>query len=583
MVCFLHIEYERVFLMAVKVTPVKCPECGADLPAEENSGMMSCSDCGTQSMKANENAPTPCPIQFPKINGEIKTREGKFVLPPNLSVDCGGFAPWCVEVFCQRMGLSRKTGMPWLVLRRDETLPQEGYRLNVTDQGIQIGASTEQGVIWALTTVYLRTEPDRTIACCSLRDAPCYPHRGQSLDCVRHFFPVEEVKRILEQLSLVKLNVLHFHLTDDQGWRIESLKYPQLHQVNAQYYTQDQLRELVEYARIRGMEIIPEIDLPGHTTAILHAFPDLGCNGEKPELATAGGIYTTILCAGKEAVYGFLEQLLEEICDIFPGKRIHIGGDEAPKRQWMDCPDCLAAMKEQGFTDFEQLQGYFTRRVVDILRKHRKIPVCWNETLKGDPEPEEMQIQYWTLAAPEKMDAYAKAGGNYIYSYMCELYLDYPYSMTGVRKLYNMRPHIWNRRCEKDPGLLGIEAAVWTEHIADPRDLEEHLFPRVYIVAEKAWSGEHLPYRAFLAMLRQLCRLAEREGICTMKEAWWNPEGRLRRREALDFFVKMNGGTLEAVPENQAPAETNLRLMYDYVRRFFRISDLPALAKRYFR
>lgn len=522
-------------------------------------------------------------IQFPKINGEIKTGEGKFTLPQSLRADCGGFAPWCLDVFCQRLGLTREEGTPWLILRKDSAVSREGYFLTVTGQGIEIAASTEQGVIWALTSVYLRCEADRCIGCCHISDAPRYPHRGQSLDCVRHFFPVEEVKRILEQMSLVKMNVLHFHLTDDQGWRIESLKYPQLHSVNPEYFTQAQLRELVEYARVRGIEIIPEIDLPGHTTAILNAFPHFGCTGEKPELATAGGIYTTILCAGKEDVYFFLEQLLEEICDIFPGERIHIGGDEAPKQQWMACPHCLAAMKELGLTDFEQLQGYFTRRVVDILRKHRKTPICWNETLKGYPAPEEMQIQYWTLVAPEKMDAYAKSGGSYIYSYMCELYLDYPYSMTSVRKLYKMRPHIWNRRCENDPGLLGIESTLWAEHIPDKRNLEEHLFPRMYIVAEKAWSGGHMPYRNFTVTLRQLCDLAGRKGICTMAETWWNPKGRQRRVEALDFFVKMNGGTLEDVPENQAPAETNLRLMYDYVIRFFRFSDLPALAKRYFR
>lgn len=338
----------------------------------------------------------------------------------------------------------------------------------------------------------------------------------------------------------------------------------------------------MEYARIRGIEIIPEIDLPGHTTAILAAYPHLGCTGERPKLATGGGIYTTILCAGKEEVYHFLEQLLEEIFSIFPGNRFHIGGDEAPKRQWMNCPDCIAAAKELGCTDFEQLQEHFTRQVADVLRKHGKIPVCWNEVLNGYPDAEEMQIQYWTMDAPEKMDAYAQKGGKYIYSYMCELYLDYPYSMTNVRKLHKMRPHIWNRRCEKDPGLLGIESTVWTEHISDPRDLEEHLFPRMYIVAEKAWSGGHLPYRAFITTLRQLCRLAKGKGICTMAESQWNPKGKLRRAEALDFFVKMNGGVLEEIPENQAPAPINVKLMYDYVVRFFRLSDLPALCKLYF-
>lgn len=522
-------------------------------------------------------------IQFPKINGKGEDISGRFWIPGALRADMGDFAPWCVEVFCQRMGLEAAAGDPWLLLRRDAGLPREGYLLSVSEESVRIAAASEQGVIWALTTLYLRTEADGSVGCCRLEDRPKYPHRGQSMDCVRHFFPLWEVETLLEQMSLVKMNVLHFHLSDDQGWRIESRKYPQLHGVNPDYYTQAQLRELVEYAHIRGIEIVPEIDLPGHTTAILAACPELGCTGERPKLASCGGIYTTILCAGKEEVYRFLEELLEEICDIFPAQRFHIGGDEAPKQQWTACPDCQTAMEKLGCRDFEQLQGHFTRRVVEILKKYGKTPICWNETLKGYPDPEEMQIQYWTMDGYEKMDAYAKAGGKFIYSYMCELYLDYPYSMTGVRRLHKMRPHIWTRPCGEDLGMLGIESTLWAEHIADPRNLQEHLFPRMYIVAEKAWAGSHERYRHLEASLDKLCALAEHRGVHPMDKAWWNPEGPGRREEALDLFVKMNGGVLEDVPENQAPAQTNWKLMFDYVLRFFRLSDLPALYKLYFR
>lgn len=521
-------------------------------------------------------------IQFPKINGEETFRSGTFCLPRQLRVNPADFAPWCLEVFCHRLELSLRSGAPWLTLRRDNALPKEGYRLTIAEQGIEVSASSEQGVIWALTTLYLRTEPDRSVRCCSILDGPRYAHRGQSVDVVRHFFPLEEIKKLIEQMSRVKMNVLHLHLTDDQGWRIESKKFPQLQAVNEQYYTQAQLRELVDYARVRGIEIIPEVDLPGHTTAVLAAFPQLGCTGKQPRLATCGGIYTTILCAGKEAVYRFLEELLEEICGIFPSERFHIGGDEAPKQQWMVCPDCAAAMKKLGLEDYEQLQGHFTRRMVEILRKHNKTPICWNETLNGYPNPVEMQIQFWTMDAPDKMNAYAKRGEKFIYSDMFQLYLDYPYSMTSVRKLYKMRPRIWKRSCGADAGMLGIESTVWAEHIADSKNLEEHLFPRLYIVAEKAWSGSHGAYQSFLESLRQLCTLAQHDGVCAMAEDWWNPTGKLRRAEALDFFMKMNGGVLEEVPENQAPAQTNLRLMYAYVTRFFRLSDLPALAKLYF-
>ena len=522
-------------------------------------------------------------IQFPKINGQFQSANGVFSLPEKLVVQYEDFAAWCTEVFCQRCNLTVGQGTPWLILKRDWALPPESYRLKITPQQVEITAATENGIVWALTTLYLRCEGGRKISCCTIEDAPRYPHRGQSLDCVRHFFPIEEVKKILEQMALVKMNVLHLHLTDDQGWRIESLRFPQLHGVNADYFTQAQLREIVEFARIRGIEILPEIDLPGHTTAILAAFPELGCTGKQPDLASSGGIYTTILCAGNEKVYGFLEELLTEICELFPASRFHIGGDEAPKHQWHSCPVCKAAMERLGIADYEALQGHFTARVAHILKKCGKRPVCWNETLKGYPDPRDMEIQYWTMDDIPKMDAFARRGGKFIYSYMCELYLDYPYSMTSVKKLFRLRPHIWQRSCSNDPGMLGIESTLWAEHISEAKDLEEHLFPRMYIVAEKAWAGTHESYPRLLASLRTLCALAAKQGVAAMQEDWWNPAGKGRREEALDFFTKMNGGVLEDVPDNQAAVEPDLRVMYDYVRRFFRLSDLPALYKLYFR
>ena len=521
-------------------------------------------------------------IQFPKINGHYRSGNGFFSLPDVLCIQNPCFAPWCTEVFCQRCGLVPGSGTPWLILNRDSSLPREGYLLKVNHQQVEVTAATEEGIVWALTTLYLRMEAGRKIACCEILDAPRYPHRGQSLDCVRHFFPVEEVKKILEQMALVKMNVLHLHLTDDQGWRIESLRFPQLHNVNADYFTQAELREIVEFARVRGIDIIPEIDLPGHTTAILAACPELGCTGKQPELATSGGIYTTILCAGNEAVYTFLAELLTEICELFPSKRFHIGGDEAPRSQWHSCPVCKAAMERLEIEDYEALQGYFTSRVIDILKECGKTPICWNETLKGYPDPEDLEIQYWTMDDIAKMNAFAKRGGNYIYSYMCQLYLDYPYSMTSVKKLYKLQPQIWLRNCGNDPGMLGMESTIWAEHISEPKDLEEHLFPRMYIVAEKAWTGAHESYPRLLASLRALCALAAEQGVSAMRSAWWNPAGKARREEALDFFTKMNGGVLEDVPDNQAAVEPDLRVMFDYVTRFFRLSDLPALYKLYF-
>lgn len=514
-------------------------------------------------------------FSFPKIRGIERREAGFFRLPETIRASLDPFSRECLAAFAARTGLAVEAGEPWLYLKK-ENLTEEGYRLRVDENRVSVEAATEKGVIHALTTLFLRLE-DGKISCCYLEDSPKHPHRGLSLDCVRHFFPIREVEKVLEQMALVKMNVLHFHLSDDQGWRMESLRFPELHRQSGEYYTRRELKDLVEFARLRGISIIPEIDLPGHTTAILSAYPELGCTGKRPSLAGEGGIYTTILCAGNEAVYRFLEELLPEVMELFPDERFHIGGDEAPKTQWSRCPQCRQRLKALDAEDFEALQTDFTHRVAEILRQHGKRPICWNEALKGGVRAEDMTIQYWTVEGYEQLRRYIREGRPYIYSPMYELYLDYPYAMTPVRKLYKLR-------LPKDKGLIGLEAALWTEHIAESGKLHRHLFPRLYIAAELGWSGEHGPYRLFLSRLKALCDLAGAQGITPMPQEKWNPRGQERRADALDFFQKMNGGVLEdAVPDNTHKTEPDLRMMWSYVTRFFRLSDLPALAKLYFK
>ncbi|MCL2299166.1 MAG: family 20 glycosylhydrolase, partial [Firmicutes bacterium] len=295
---------------------------------------------------------------LPHPNGRTDFTGETLPLPRELCAERGGFAIEPLEVFARRAGVAlTEEGPPLLKLYRNKDFPAEAYRLRITRaNGIQIEAAAEQGLCWALVTLYTLIDGGQA-PCCDITDRPQHGYRGILLDCVRHFFPVETVKAFIEAISLAKINTLHWHLTNDQGWRIESKLFPQLHENNApEYYTQDEIRDIVAFAAARGVEVMPEVDLPGHTTSILSVWPELGCAGKKVRLGDAPGIYSVILCAGKEAVFDLLLPLLEEVAALFPSPLFHLGGDEAPKGEWLACPDCRRRMEEENLLTAEELQ-----------------------------------------------------------------------------------------------------------------------------------------------------------------------------------------------------------------------------------
>ena len=510
----------------------------------------------------------------PYPNGSVQALPGKFICPGQLGVELGGFEKWCVEAFAQRMGFAAG-GEIWLKLIPNAEIPEEGYRLSVTEELVTLSASTERGIVWGLTTLAELME-GQEIPCCCIEDAPRHIHRALSLDCARHFFPVEEVKKIIEEISLAKMNVLHWHLADDQAWRIESKKFPKLHTTSGKYFTQDEIRDVVEYARIRGVEIIPEIDMPGHTTGILAAYPEYSCFGKKVNLATAGGIYPVILCAGREETFAFVEELLGEIIPLFPGKRFHIGGDEAPKSEWKKCPHCQKRMAELGITAIEDLQGYFTERVIRILKNHGKQPICWNDTLLSANAPKDIQVQYWTLQHRIPMQKFVESGGKWIYSDMFEIYLDYPYSMSNLKKVYGTQPHFGKASFADDPNLLGLEGCLWAEHITDTKRLENLLFPRVYALAELNWCGRR-NYAEFKARLKAFISTKLHGEIQYTPENWWEPKGAARKKEAIDYFIQINSMPPEVKAQTVDAAAPNKEFAGSFMKRFFRPLDIPAL------
>ncbi len=512
---------------------------------------------------------------IPRINGSICAENSVCKLPECIGIAYNGFENWCTAAFLQRMGVDACVG-DFLQLERDATLPQEHYQLNVTEKGIKIVAADEKGVIWALTTL-AELARDGCVPFCTIEDGPKYRHRGLSLDCARHFFPAAEVKKIIEEISLTKLNVLKWHLTDDQGWRIESKRFPRLHEVSGQFYTQEEIRDVVEFARIRGVEIIPEIELPGHVSALLAAYPQYSCSGKEVKLATGGGIYPIVLCPGKDEVFAFLSELLEEVAGLFPGPRFHIGGDETPKGEWKKCPHCQARMEALGLTDYEDLQGWFAAQAGKILKKQGKTAICWNETLRNSTHPMDIQIQYWTLNHRISMEEFANAGGKWIYSDMFELYLDYPYAMTPLKKVYETQPHLGERDIGTMENLLGLEACIWAEHIRENEKLEQLLFPRIQAFAEVCWSGAG-EYDDFLYRLKATMAGIHHRDISYKAEEGWNPQGHARQREAFGYMAGLRSGMSEEVREQTVEASApSPEFGRAFMTKFFQPEDIPLL------
>lgn len=479
---------------------------------------------------------------IPRINGNMQTTDDVIYLPNPITIK-NDFSGNAIQAFSERAaekGFQSETAEKGFVsIVKNEMLEEEAYVLSAGKDGIRVEASKERGVIWALVTLLKKTGPDGSVQAGTYEDAPRAAHRGLHLDVARHFFDAGEVKRIIEQMSLAKMNVLHWHLSDDQGWRIESRRFPKLHETSAEYYTQEEIRDVVAYAGERGVEVIPEIDMPGHTRGILAAYPQYSCSGKKTGLAKAGGVYRRILCAGAEKTYGFLEELLDEICPLFPSERFHIGGDEAPKAEWRSCPVCSAKMKEQDIADYEDLQGYFSVRVSEILKRHGKRPILWNDSLESRIRPEDMQMQYWSVAFNKPSAGYIAQGGQWIYSDMFELYLDYPHAMTSVKKMFENQIDLGSCAYDSKDAPLGYEACVWTEQVTTDEELEKRIFPRMYVLAELAWCGAD-NYEEFEARLQEEMREAEKKGISVTPYEDWNPEGQKRQQEASAFMAAMH-------------------------------------------
>ena len=423
-----------------------------------------------------------------------------------------------------------------------ESLGLEGYKLTVSLAAISLAACTTAGVFYALQSLrqLLPVEieerlpipgVDWHIGCLEITDRPRFAWRGFMLDEGRHFQGRETVFQTLDLMALQKLNVFHWHLTEDQGWRIEIKKYPRLTQVGSHrpgtrkgftngkhdgvphggFYTQDEIRDIVAYAAERHITIVPEIEMPGHAVAALAAYPELSCSGGPFEVATHFGIYQDIFCAGKEKVFSFLEDVLDEVLELFPSPYIHIGGDEAPKKRWKECPDCQRRIREIGLKDAHALQVYFTNRIAAYLDSKGRYAIGWNEILeKGLAEG--AVVQYWARGRKKLLDALRNNSRPTVMSYCFYTYLDYSYKLIPLRRIYRYEPVPSGFDLKAAVSILGVESPLWTEWVPTRARLDYQVFPRLTALAETGWTpaGEknlrdfHRRLAGFLSRLDRL-------------------------------------------------------------------------------
>lgn len=467
-------------------------------------------------------------------------------------------------------------------------LATEEYSLSVTPERIIAGASSREGLLHAVHTIsqllpasFFNPETKRIsygIPSCEIKDKPFFSYRGLLIDSGRHFFSADEIKRCLDVMALHKLNRLHWHLTEDQGWRIEIKKYPLLTQIGSVrkesqvghwrdsldhkpyggYYTQDEIRDVVAYADRLGITVIPEIDLPGHMMSALASYPELGCTGGPYEVATTWGVKKDVLCPGKEETFRFLEDVLSEVLELFPSDYINIGGDECPKDRWKDCPHCqericsLGLTGRDGHTAEQYLQSYVTARIQRFLAERGRKIIGWEEIMQGELAPG-ATVMSWLgtaagiRAAENGFDAIMSPGEYmYIDRYQSEEWDVEPVSIGGylpVEKLWNYNP-VEGLPKDAAAHIIGVQANLWTEFIASDDYLEYMLLPRLAALSEVQWlKAEDKDEARFFKALDHSRDIYESMGYTYCKAHWGmigmpSEERPARTPEELEQYLK---------------------------------------------
>ena len=427
-----------------------------------------------------------------------------------------------------------------------EDLGEEGYRLTADKNRVLIEAPAGAGVFYGMQTLRqllpaevfgdAASEDVRwTIPCVEIKDYPRFKWRGMHLDVCRHFMPVEFVKKYIDLIAIQKMNRFHWHLTEDQGWRIDIRRYPKLAEISAWrdetlvghyndeprkfdgqphggFYTHEEIREVVAYANGRYVTIVPEIEMPGHSQAALAAYPEISCTGGPFKVSTIWGIRKEVYCAGNEKTFEFLENVLREVLELFPGEYIHVGGDECPKDRWEECQKCQDRIRQEGLQDEHELQSYFIKRMEKFLHDNNRRLIGWDEILEGGLAPN-AAVMSWRGEAGGI--AAARLGHDVVMAPYSHTYFDYyqadlekePLAIGGllpIDTVYAYDPVPAELDEQQQQHILGVQGQVWTEYIPTPEKVEYMAFPRACALAETAWTpADQKDYETFTAALLQ--------------------------------------------------------------------------------
>lgn len=430
-----------------------------------------------------------------------------------------------------------------IILAVDSTMGHpEGYKLQITPEKVLLTGGSEAGVFYGIQTIHkaLPILKDGKVAAAlpagTVTDFPRFRYRGFMIDVGRHFFPVSYLKQMIDLMALHNINYFHWHLTEDQGWRIEIKKYPKLTEIGSKrdstiidwetkkfdgkphsgFYTQDEAREIVRYAADRFITVVPEIDLPGHTTAALASYPELGCTGGPYKVLCSFGVFPDVLCAGNDQTLQFTKDVLDEIMDIFPSEYIHIGGDECPKSRWEKCPKCQAKIKELGIKTLpkhskeNQLQTYFMSELEKEINAHGRRMLGWDEVLEGGLTPNSTIMSWRGIQGGIEA---ARQHHDVIMTPIQRLYFSNPRinKMTGfewMNRVYNFEPVPAELTDAEKKFVIGTQGCIWTEWTADSTKMEWQILPRMAALSEIQWTlPEHKNFERFMERLPEMLKI----------------------------------------------------------------------------